>query len=110
MRKTWLALFLVALIAPAITTLKASDAGSSQAPGSDLGGWQSTIIGLPDFDLRREIAQAQPQSGSADDSALVQKRTSAIESFRARFSPETRDDLRYEINEAGVPKTFFNLA
>ncbi|MEK6300330.1 MAG: M36 family metallopeptidase [Acidobacteriota bacterium] len=110
MRKTWLALFLVALIAPAITTLKASGADPSQTPESDLSRLQSTIIGLPDFDLRREIAEAQALSGSASESALVQKRTSAIESFRARLTPETRDNLRYEINEAGVPKTFFNLA
>ena len=36
MRKTWLALFLVALIAPAITTLNPSVADSSQTPESEL--------------------------------------------------------------------------
>jgi hypothetical protein len=39
----------------------------------------------------------------------VKARLNAIENYRSSLSPETRDNLRYEINEAGVPKAFFNL-
>src|SRR5262249_46223793 len=35
---------------------------------------------------------------------------SAIESFRAGFSPDTRDNLRVEMNENGLPKTVINTA
>lgn len=112
MRKILFALFLVALIAPAITTLSASRADSGKIEETGISPWQSTIIGLPDYDLRRELAemQARSRSNPSPDTALVQARVDAIEDFRATFSPETRDHLRYEMNEAGVPKALFNLS
>src|SRR6185503_18126006 len=33
-----------------------------------------------------------------------------IENFRAQLPQDSRESLRYEVNEAGVPKAFFNLA
>lgn len=112
MRKILFALFLVALIAPAITMLRASSADSSKIQESGLSRWQSTILGLPDYDLRRELADIELRSNSkpSSETALVQARVDAIEDFRATFSSETRDQLRYEMNQAGVPKAFFNLA
>jgi extracellular elastinolytic metalloproteinase len=112
MRKTLFALFMVVLIAPAITTLSASRADSNKTADAGDSLWQSTIIGLPDYDLRREIAEIQALSDSkpSAESAIVQARMDAIEDFRATFTPETRDNLRYEMNEAGVPKAFFNLS
>ena len=44
------------------------------------------------------------------DRAEIQARRAAIEDFRASLSPESRDSLRYEINEAGLPKALFNLS
>lgn len=112
MRKIVFVLFLVALIAPAIITLSPSRADSSKVEDTGISSWQSTIIGLPDYDLRRELAEIQAMSKSkpSPETALVQARVDAIENFRATFSSETRDHLRYEINEAGVPKAFFNLS
>ncbi|HSO74624.1 MAG TPA: hypothetical protein VLU47_07290, partial [Blastocatellia bacterium] len=111
MRKILFALFLVALIAPAITMLRASSADSSKIQESGISPWQSTILGLPDYDLRRELADIELRSNSkpSTETALVQARVDAIEDFRATFSSETRDQLRYEMNEAGVPKALFNL-
>jgi extracellular elastinolytic metalloproteinase len=112
MRKTWFALFLVALIAPSITKLNASRADSGATGELAVSPWQATIIGLPDYDVRREIAeiQALSSSGPVSDGAVVQARRDAIEDFRASLSAESRDSLRYEINEAGLPKALFNLS
>lgn len=112
MRKTWFALFLIALIAPSITRLSASRADSTAAADAAAGPWQTAILGLPDFDIRHEIAELQTlsKSGSSADRVAVQSRVNAIENFRRSFSPESRDSLRYEMNEAGVPKAFFNLS
>ncbi|MEK6286103.1 MAG: M36 family metallopeptidase [Acidobacteriota bacterium] len=112
MRKTWFALFLVALIAPSITKLNASSADSGATAELAVSPWQAAIIGLPDYDVRRELAeiQALSSSGPSSDGAVVQARRDAIEDFRASLSPESRDSLRYEINEAGVPKALFNLS
>lgn len=112
MRKTWFALFLVALIAPSITRLNASSADSGAPAEIAVSPWQATIIGLPDYDVRRELAEIQTlsKSGPSPNGAGVQARMEAIEGFRASLSPESRDSLRYEINEAGLPKALFNLS
>lgn len=112
MRKTLLALFLIALIAPSITKLSASRADSGAAADAAASPWQTAILGLPDFDIRHEVAELQTLSNSnpTADRAAVQSRVDAIENFRRSFSPESRDSLRYEMNEAGMPKAFFNLS
>lgn len=112
MRKIWFALFLVALIAPSITKLSASRAESGASAEVAVSPWQSNIIGLPDYDVRRELADVQAISSAtpSSDGDAVQARKDAIETFRASLSPESRDGLRYEINEAGLPKALFNLS
>ncbi len=110
MRKTWFLLFAVILIAPSLIQQRTAVAESLQTTTPDQ--WQPSLIGLPDFDIREEIAdlQASPDTKSIGDSAALKARLNTIESFRARLMPEVREHLRYEINSAGVPKTFFNLA
>jgi Zn-dependent metalloprotease len=112
MRKTCFVLFLVALITPTITFLSARSAASSKNAASDVSPWGSKIIGLPNYDIRHEISEIQTLSGSKApmESAAVKERTNVIENFRAQLPQETRESLRYEVNEAGVPKAFFNLA
>jgi len=110
MRKTLLALFLIALIAPSITKLSSSRADSITAASSAAGPWQTAILGMPDFDIRHEVSDIQTNSRSSADPARAQSRVDAIEHFRRSFSPESRDSVRYELNEAGVPKAFFNLS
>jgi hypothetical protein len=112
MRKTCFILFLVALITPSITFLSASGAASNKTAANDASPWRTTIIGLPDYDIRHEIAEIQTLSGSksAIESAEVKTRANIIEKFRSTLPQEMRESLRYEINEAGVPKSFFNLA
>jgi len=112
MRKTWFALFLVALIGPSITNLNASRADSGATAETAVSPWQRGIIGLPDYDVRRELAEIQALSSSGPSSGgpEVQARMAAIENFRASFSAESRDSLRYEMNEAGLPKALFNLS
>jgi Zn-dependent metalloprotease len=111
MRKTWFALVLIALIAPSITRLSTSKADSIQESAT-ISPWQSAILGLPDFDIRQEITALQRQSASksSPDSAVMQSRADAIENFRVAFPPENQEGLRIELNDAGVPKTFFNLS
>ncbi|HKQ04136.1 MAG TPA: M36 family metallopeptidase [Blastocatellia bacterium] len=108
MRKIWFVLFLVALIAPSMTKLGASSAASA----TKISPWQSAVIGLPNYDIRNEVAEVERLSAAKapGESAGLQARKNAIENFRAALSPEARENLRYEINEAGVPKVFFNLA
>jgi extracellular elastinolytic metalloproteinase len=108
MRKTWFVLFLVALIAPSMTKFSASSADSSKTSASEFSPWQSSIAGLPNYDIRQELAGIQQLS--ATKALELKSRTDAIESFRAAAAPEARDGLRFEINEAGVPKVFFNLS
>ena len=112
MRKTCFVLFLVALITPSITFLIASSAASNKNAASDASPWRSTMIGLPNYDLRHEVSQIQTLSGlnASIESAAMKERTNVIENFRATLPQEMRESLRYEVNEAGVPKAFFNLA
>src|SRR5262249_15899521 len=53
---------------------------------------------LPDYDMRAEIRSVAPgrmnQLGAAVAATDSQVMRSAIESFRAQFSPDTRDNLR----------------
>jgi Zn-dependent metalloprotease len=108
MRKTWFVLFMVALIAPSMIKFSASSADSGKTSATEFSPWQSSITGLPNYDIRHELAEIQQLSASkAPD---FKARTDAIESFRTGLSSEGRDGLRYEINEAGVPKAFFNLS
>ncbi|MGA9771960.1 MAG: M36 family metallopeptidase [Blastocatellia bacterium] len=107
MRKTCFVLFMVALITPLITVLSASSAASNKNAAGDVSPWRTTIIGLPNYDIR-EVSGIQTQS--AIESAAVKARTNVIENFRAQLPQDMRESLRYEVNEAGVPKAFFNLA
>src|SRR5215475_6444900 len=67
---------------------------------------------LPDYDMRVEIRSVAPgrvnQLGAAVATADSQVMQNAIESFRARFSPDTRDKLRLVMNDVGLPKMVFN--
>ncbi len=112
MRKTCFVLFLVALIAPSITFLSVGSAASSKNAANDVSPWGSKIIGLPNYDIRHEVSEIQTLSGSKApmESAAVKERTNVIENFRAQLPQDMRESLRYEVNEAGVPKAFFNLA
>src|SRR5262245_30343088 len=67
---------------------------------------------LPDYDVRDEIRSVAPgrvnQLGAAVAATDSQVMQSAIESFRAGLSPDTRDNLRVVMNEVGLPKMVFN--
>ena len=110
MRKTWFLLFVVVLIAPSIIHLGSAEADFTRAEASDVSPWQTTILGLPNYDLRQELVELQELSGlkKSSESETVGARLKAIESFREILP--AGDNLRYEINDAGVPKSFFNLS
>ena len=111
MRKTWLLLFVLVLIAPSLFNLGTADADFNKPEESEASPWQNTILGLPNYDLRQELAEIQDLSGlKKSDSDALGARVKAIEGFRAVLPPGNEDTLRYEINEAGVPKSFFNLS
>src|SRR5262245_9963204 len=67
---------------------------------------------LPDFDMRAEIRSVAPgrmnQLGAAVAATDSQVMQSAIESFRAGFSPDTRDNLHVVMSDSGLPKMVFN--
>ncbi len=110
MRKILFLLFVVVLLAPSMTRLGAADSDVSKQT-SEFKVWQPQILGLPSFDIRQELAGFRQASGSkaSAQTAAAKARLNAAESFRLSLSPDIQADLRYEINEAGVPKTFFNL-
>jgi hypothetical protein len=68
---------------------------------------------LPNYDVRREIGAAAPsgvnQLGVAITVADSQVMQNAVESFRERFSPGARDNLRVEMNDVGLPKMVTNI-
>src|SRR5262249_44174917 len=72
---------------------------------------QKAIQGLPNFDIRQEVADLQTLSArqTPDARPEVTARLNAIDKFRVTLSSATQTDLRYEMNEAGVPKMFSNL-
>jgi Zn-dependent metalloprotease len=107
MRKTLFVLLGAVLIAPSIIS---RIAGASSKPAETITPLQNVALSLPDYDIRQEIAQNLPDSKSEPENAAIKARRGAIESFRASLPPDARDGLRYEINEAGVPKMFFNLS
>lgn len=117
MRKRWflslmVVLIAVVLIAPSIIKIGVADANFSAIAAPIASPWQATILGLPNYDIRQELVELQQLSDSKSpaESEALRARLNAIESFRATISPAAGDNLRYEINEAGVPKVFFNLA
>src|SRR5215475_6183080 len=67
---------------------------------------------LPDFDIRVEVGSIAlsrlNQLGAAVAATDSQVMQSAIESFRAGFSLDTRDKLRVVMNEVGLLKMVFN--
>jgi extracellular elastinolytic metalloproteinase len=105
MRKSWFLLLMVVLVAPSIIQFSVQGANSRITEKTETSPWKETILSLPDYDIRQELAEIQ--GTAAPDSDALSARISAIESFRASLPAETRDNLRYEINEAGVPKLFF---
>jgi extracellular elastinolytic metalloproteinase len=70
-------------------------------------------VSLPNFDVREEIRAAAPsrvnQLGAAVAATDSQAMQNAIESFRERFPPEARDNLRVMMNDTGLPKMVFNI-
>ena len=67
---------------------------------------------MPNYDIRAEIRAAAPsrvnQLGVAVAATDSQAMQNAIESFRERFPPEARDNLRVVMNDTGLPKMVFN--
>jgi len=113
MRKTCLlSLFVIVLAAPAMMQFRVADADVRQTAASEASISQAAILGLPNFDIRQEVAGLQAlsarQAPGNDDAVSV--RLNAINNFSAALASQTRTDLRYEMNEAGVPKSLFNLA
>jgi len=108
MRKTLFLLFVVVLTAPALMHTGVSGNDFVQ-PSRDASPWQTSVLGMPDFDVRRQLADTQASSGPRvlSRGRALTDRVNAIESLRATMAPETRGGLRYELNEAGVPKMLF---
>src|ERR1051325_3603717 len=104
----WLAVF---LIVPSLTQLRTTNAAQSEL-ASQATIEQPGIIGLPNFDVRQEMAsyELNSRTGSAAkiETAAVKARLDSVESFRETLAPAQRDKLQVEFNEAGVPKVFFN--
>jgi extracellular elastinolytic metalloproteinase len=69
-------------------------------------------VSLLNYDVREEIRAAAPsrvnQLGVAVAATDPQAMQNAIESFRERFTPEARDNLRVVMNDTGLPKMVFN--
>jgi len=85
--KIWFALFLVALDRTVDHKLKRLERPVRRNRGIAASPWQSTIIGLPDYDLRRELAEIQALSRSiqSSDAPVVQARTDAMKTFALLF-------------------------
>jgi hypothetical protein len=98
MRKTWFLLCVVVLITAPIIQFNAAGAQSAEPVAQNTSTWQATRLGLPNFDIRQEIADIQLPNSSAQDDA-VRRRLNAIDAFLSRLPEEMRGDLRYEINE-----------
>lgn len=112
MRKTGLLLlFVMALAAPAMMQYRVVGADAGQTTAAEPAVLQTAIQGLPNFDIRQEIADLQTLSARQAPSARpeITARLNAIDKFRVALSSATQTDLRYEMNEAGVPKMFSNL-
>lgn len=112
MRKTWFVVFLIALMIPSLSGIQAASVDSSQAAERTVSPWQTDILGLPNYDLRHELTRREELADQQAklESPVVKARLRAIEDFREALAPESRDNLRYEMNEAGTPKVFFNLS
>ena len=105
MRKSWFLLLMVVFVAPSLIQLSVQGAGSQVAEKTETSPWKDAILGLPNYDIRQELAEIQ--GAAAPDSDGLRARIDAIENFRVSLPADTRDIFRYEINEAGVPKYFF---
>jgi extracellular elastinolytic metalloproteinase len=116
MRKLLYVCLAVLLIVPSlaqISVINASNRASAQGEtAAQATIEQASIVGLPNYDIRREMAENQAgsfsSSGLAIESAAVRARSDSVERFRASLAPSLRDKLQVEFSEAGVPKTFFN--
>src|SRR5215216_6286076 len=104
----WLAVF---LIVPSLMQLRTINAAQSDS-ASQATIEQSGIIGLPDYDIRHEMAKYELSSRSSSaakiESAAAKARLDSVDRFRETLAPSERDKLQAEFNEAGVPKVFFN--
>jgi extracellular elastinolytic metalloproteinase len=111
MRKSGVLLLAAILIIPSIIQFSAVRAEFDEAEAPNISSWQPTILGLPNFDIRQELSDIQQASNlkASNESDAVIARLNSIEAFSATLSLETRDNLRYELNKAGVPKVFFNF-
>jgi len=69
---------------------------------------QSEIVGLPNYDIRQEFAEQHKRDVGKAENPAVKARLDSIEQFRAKMEPSVREKLRVEINQADVPKVFFN--
>jgi hypothetical protein len=73
----------------------------------------SPITGLPNYDIRDawlagEAPATPPAKAAAAAKAEGRDRFAAVERFRAALPEPARESLKVELNEAGVPKVFFN--
>jgi hypothetical protein len=112
MRRTpilWPALSVTALlVAPMFIGVKtnAGAVADQSAPETQI---DPTPVGLPHFDIHESVDQAAVQRARADEPEIA-SRIVAIEDFRGRFDPAAQGSLTYELNEANVPRAFFNYA
>lgn len=104
------ALFFSAIWQASVTSASSQRAAEQQQ--INLATLQSQPVSLPNYDIREEIRAAAPsrvnQLGAAVAATDSQAMQNAIESFRERFPPEARDNLRVVMNDTGLPKMVFN--
>jgi extracellular elastinolytic metalloproteinase len=108
--------FLYLLLAAAIffTSIWQASApvAANQRAAEQQQGNQAISPDLTDYDVRDVVRSVAPdrmnQLGAAVAATDSQVMQSAIESFRAGFSPDTRDNLRVVMNDVGLLKMVFN--
>ncbi|HEY7546429.1 MAG TPA: hypothetical protein VID27_16185, partial [Blastocatellia bacterium] len=112
MRKTLFLLLGVVLVASSIIHFRVTGVSAAKPAEPVTTPLQNVALSLPNYDIRQELADMQnlPDSKSQPEIAALKARRGAIESFRASLPEAARDGLRYDFNEAGVPKAFFNLS
>ncbi|HKX28443.1 MAG TPA: M36 family metallopeptidase [Blastocatellia bacterium] len=113
-----LAAAMVISLLPQSAVTRASNQNTTESAEGAV--WPSQSVGLPDYDIREELGAAQP--GQASQSILAKlsgvslravdlpARQRAIDTFRNQLAPGAREQLRVTMNEAGLPKMFFNTA
>src|SRR5262245_8572378 len=113
MRNTLYLLLAAAMFFTSIWQASAPVAANQRAAGQPQVN-QAIPPDVTDYDVRDAVRSIAPgrmnQLGAAVAATDSEVMRSAIESFRAGFSPDTRDNLRVEMNEDGLPKMVINTA